>query len=232
MNQNEAIEELQRKNSLLKLHLIYISGISFACICLVIVLNFCEDSMFKNCISVSSTVASIILSVIAIILSVTGERTTNEIRNKVSDSVEKLEDCTDKSNHLSLELAETLQQLNTLYENMNDKVVTQIPEIKESINSLIQHNIVNNEDTNKILDNVMEYLKRISPDLRLSIKTALLFILECSDQSKLTINDVCQYLCEKGYNSQTASLSTGFIMGCLSTKTLNSDSINKLIESI
>ena len=130
-------EKLRIEKSVLKLHLKYISSISFACICLVVVFSFCEDSTFKNCISVSSTVTSIILSVIAIILSVTGERTTNEIRNKVSDSVNQLENCTNESSKLSEELSATLQQLNVLYNNMNDKIGTQIPQIQSTLNDLV-----------------------------------------------------------------------------------------------
>lgn len=86
---NEEFEkELKYKKN--KLHIKYISGISFGCVCAVIILQCSDGKTFQNCISVSSTVVSIILSVIAIILSVTGGRSTNEIRNKISDATDRL----------------------------------------------------------------------------------------------------------------------------------------------
>lgn len=130
---DKEILETKVKHEKLKIHFMYIISISVACICLVIIISFCEDSTFKNCISVSSTVTSIILSVIAIILSVTGERSTNEIRNKVTDSVEQLETCTEKSSNLAEELTNTMQQLNTLYENMNKRIIDQFPTISDII---------------------------------------------------------------------------------------------------
>ncbi len=162
MCQDETKEKLKCDKLLLKLHLKYILGIAFACVCLIVILSFCEDSTFKNCISVSSTVTSIILSVIAIILSVTGERTTNEIRNKVSDSVNQLEDCTGKSSKLASELSTTLQQLNALYENVNDNIV-KIPKIESALNELILKNDGNigNAESNDINeDNVAKHIVR------------------------------------------------------------------------
>ena len=230
MNSNDINEKC--KNLLLKLHLKYIVGISFACVCLVIVLSFCEDSVFKNCISVSSTVTSIILSVIAIILSVTGERTTNEIRNKVSDSVEKLEDCTDKSSKLSIELSKTLQQLNSLYGNINDKIVEQIPEIKESLNSLLTQNTENNDYGTKVINSIVNFLSHISPDTKLCVKKAFIYLQESVESKAISPGDIAQWLIDEGADATTGTIAVGLFIGYLSTGTLDSDAINEIIARL
>ena len=158
----------------LSLHLKYIVGISFACICLVIILHCCQSTMFQNCISVSSTVTSIILSVVAIILSVTGERTTNEIRNKVADSVEQLEDCTEKSSQLTEELTKTIQQMNTLYSNVNDKICD-IPEIKNALNNFVLQNKGYGIDKEDVVEHIVAFMNVVNPKTKSFLKQAYIF---------------------------------------------------------
>ena len=237
MYQDETKEKLRIEKSLLKLHLKYISSISFACICLVVVFSFCEDSTFKNCISVSSTVTSIILSVIAIILSVTGERTTNEIRNKVSDSVNQLENCTNESSKLSEELSATLQQLNVLYNNMNDKIGTQIPQIQSTLNDLVLKNgNTNNMDTkeDKVIDNIVGFLDVVSPDTKSYVKKGCAFFDREVKKHPVEMGSIAQYLMEEeGAESITATLVVGLMTGIICTGALSHNhTINELIERL
>ena len=155
---NQDIAEDKIKCEKLKLHIRYIIFMCAACVTLVVILSFCEDTMFKNCVSVASTVTSIILSVIAIILSVTGERTTNEIRNKVSDSVGQLEACTTKSSGLAEELTATLQQLNQLYSNINEKILNPMHLSEEGLKS----HITQNEDFSVFEKDYIEKAESIS----------------------------------------------------------------------
>lgn len=231
-------EKLESDKLLLKLHLKYIIGISFCCICLVIILSFCEDSVFKSCVSVASTVTSIILSVIAIILSVTGERTTNEIRNKVADSVSQLEDCANKSSNLSSELSATLQQMSALYDNMNDKIGIQIPKIQETLNDLVlRFGNISNADANineyDILDNMVVFLNAIDPQTKSSIKKAYTFLNEESKGNPIGTNTVMQHLLDEGIDANIATLTIGMLLGITSTGVLTykytvSDLINRL----
>lgn len=75
-------------------------------------------------VSFASTITSIILSVIAIWMSITGERSANEIRNKVSSSVASLKETTQESQNLTVELQETLNNQNEVYEKLNQKMET------------------------------------------------------------------------------------------------------------
>ncbi|MCI9126572.1 MAG: hypothetical protein HFG28_05185 [Eubacterium sp.] len=122
---NEEFEkEMNYKKN--KLHLKYISGISFGCVCAVIILQCSDGKIFQNCISVSSTVVSIILSVIAIILSVTGERSTNEIRNKISDTADRLSKTTFDA-----------ESVNNSFERITKEQLDGFGEIKNSMEKLL-----------------------------------------------------------------------------------------------
>ena len=237
MYQSETNEKLKCDKLLLKLHLKYILGISLACICLVVIFSFCEDSVFKSCISVSSTVTSIILSVIAIILSVTGERTTNEIRNKVSDSVNQLEDCTSKSSELTSELSTTLQQLNILYANMNEKIGTQIPQIQSTLNDLVLKNgDINNEEENKDnpIDHIVSFLNVIKPNTKNYLKKAYIYLEEKGKKHPINIGSVAQYLMDdEGAEGNTAILVVGLMLGILCTGALTHDNnMHELIDRL
>lgn len=229
MCQDETKEKLSIERSLLKLHLKYISGISFACICLVVVLSFCEDSTFKNCISVSSTVTSIILSAIAIILSVTGERTTNEIRNKVSDSVSQLEDCTAKSNELSENLSATLQQLEALYENVNDNI-GKIPQIESTLNEYILKSKDVNEDD--VITNINDFINIFDSQTRKAIKETYIYIKSKGQNNSFYMNDIMKHLIAKNVNEPVASLAIGLVLGTLCTGIKVERDVDKIIEQI
>ena len=227
-------EKLEKEK--LSLHLKYISGISFACICLVIILSCCESTMFQNCISVSSTVTSIILSVVAIILSVTGERTTNEIRNKVSDSVTQLEDCTEKSSELTEELTRMIQQMNSLYENVNDKIVEQIPLMQSTLNDLVMQNKGSNTDSeNKedAIDHIVSFLDVINPNTKNLVKKGYIFFENEAKKHPIEMGDVMRYLMQEGADANTASLVIGLMLGILCTGALTDDNrMNKLIQKL
>ena len=235
MCQNETKEKLRSDKLLLKLHLKYIAGISFACICLVIILSFCEDSVFKSCISVSSTVTSIILSVVAIILSVTGERTTNEIRNKVSDSVNQLEDCTNKSSELSEELSVTLQQLNALYENMNDKII-KIPQIESTLNEFVSKKIESVESDDKNGDNVakhiIRFMKNVFPTENKYLKIAYSRLLKPGKNNSVSTEDIIYDMIKNGADANTAMLMIGLMMGNLCTGKMNNELMEEIVKGL
>lgn len=229
MYQDSTKGELETDKLLLKLHSKYILGISFACICLVIVLSFCEDSTFKNCISVSSTVTSIILSVIAIILSVTGERTTNEIRNKVSDSVEQLEDCTNKSSELSDSLSATLQQLEALYENVNANI-GRIPKIESTLNEYISKDKCGNGDD--VVSNISNFINIFDSYTRQCIKDTYIYIKSKGQNNSFYMNDIMKYLIAKNVSESIANLATGLVLGTLCTGIKIEQDVDKIIEQI
>jgi len=229
MCQDKAKEKLEADKLLLKLHLKYILGISFSCICLVIVLSFCEDSTFKNCISVSSTVTSIILSVIAIILSVTGERTTNEIRNKVSDSVNKLEHYTNKSSELSDGLSATLQQLEALYENVNTNI-GKIPKIESALNEYFSKDKLGNVD-DAIL-NISNVINIFDLQTKQCIKEIYIYIRDKGKNNSFYMNDITKHLMSKSVSESIARFATGLVLGTLCTGIKVEHDVDKIIEQI
>lgn len=218
----------------LTLHIKYISGISCGCVCLVIILSFCEKEMFQNCISVSSTVTSIILSVIAIILSVTGERSTNEIRNKVSDSVNQLEECTEKSSQLTEELTNTIQHMNALYKNVNEKIVEQIPVMQETLNGLVLQNDKKNvKQEENVIEHIVRFLNVINPKTKKYVKLAYEFLETEAKKNPVGMDDVLKYLMSEGASANTGNLVIGLMLGSLCTGTLTYDNkINELINRL
>lgn len=235
-------EKLEKEK--LSLHLKYISGISFGCICLVVILSFCESTMFQNCISVASTVTSIILSVVAIILSVTGERATNEIRNKVSDSVNQLEDCTEKSSELTEksselneDLTRTLQQLKQLCEDMNNNVIDKLPNIQSDLSYLVSLNEESKsdkiDDRNKVdvVEHIVRFLDNINKDTKYYVKEMYSFMMEEGKKNSVSVDEINQYLMSKGASSITATLVIGIVLGNLCTGTI-SDKVEELIKRL
>lgn len=238
MYQDETKEKLTIERSLLKLHLKYISGISFACICLVVVLSFCEDSTFKNCISVSSTVTSIILSVIAIILSVTGERTTNEIRNKVSDSVNKLENYTNKSSELSDGLSATLQQLEALYENVNANI-GRIPKIESALNEVLLKsgenfdNVENNDrNTDNVAKHIIRFVTNVFPDDKKYLKIAYNCLLNGKKNSSISNGEIIQQMINSGADINMAAYMAGLMAGNLCTGEMNNELMEEIVKNL
>lgn len=77
---------------------------SIALMILALTVKTADNSVFVGQVSFASTVTSIVLSVIAIWMSITGERSTNEIKEKVSSSVDKLTETTCKSTALTDDL--------------------------------------------------------------------------------------------------------------------------------
>lgn len=225
-------KELQKQteNARLKIHIKYISGILCGCICLLIISRLCEDSVFKSCISVSSTVVSIILSVIAIILSVTGERATNEIRNKVSDSVKQLEECAEKSVCFNADLDKTINKMNLLYDNITENVIKQFPQMQTSINDLLNKK-TNAEEDNPV-DHIVRFYNNISPKTKEYIITALRFMYEEGSKHPIQPGDIMLHLINKGADANTSNLVIGLILGNFCTGILNGIRIDELIDKI
>ena len=102
--------EKNSKHEKLKLHFIYIVVICFIiCIGTIIIAAYNQEAFVAQ-VSFAGTITSIVLSVIAIWLSISGERTTNDIRIKIAESTERLSDTT-----------KNVEALNKNYENtMNE----------------------------------------------------------------------------------------------------------------
>lgn len=135
MENNETVKLI--KHEKLKLHLKYI--IAFATIFCFgsIVLALYNQEAFVGQVSFGCTITSIVLSVIAIWMSISGERSTNDIRIKISESTERL--------------TRTTQEIGTLNNSYEKTLNTQLTELKD-----VQ------EQLSKILYTVDDMQKQIS----------------------------------------------------------------------
>lgn len=118
---------------------IIVLAISIALMILALTVKTADNSAFVEQVSFASTITSIVLSVIAIWMSITGERSTNEIKDKVSTSVDKLMETTSKSTTLTNDLQMTLDSQNAKYDEIMEKmgnVVKNIEGMKVTVGSM------------------------------------------------------------------------------------------------
>lgn len=122
-----------------KLHLKYIIVIATILFFGSIVLATANQNEFVAQVSFGSTITSIILSVVAIWMSISGERTTNDIRFKISDSTERLSGTTKEIEILNNNHKETLNtqinELKNVQEKLNELLYS-VGDIKEKVNSM------------------------------------------------------------------------------------------------
>lgn len=105
-----------------KLHLRYILVIA-GILCLgSIILSAHNQTAFVSQVSFGATITSIVLSVIAIWLSISGERSTNEIRISIADSANKL--------------SNTASDIENINSNFEKTMVTQLNELRN-----VQHEL-------------------------------------------------------------------------------------------
>lgn len=125
MKNNKEVDIVQHEK--LKLHIKYIIVIAVVLLFGGIVLATSNQNKFVSQISFGSTMTSIILSVIAIWMSISGERTTNDIKSKISYSADRLSETTEKIEILNNNHTETL-----------DKQLSELKDVKEQLSKIIQ----------------------------------------------------------------------------------------------
>ena len=209
-------------------------AISIALIILALTVKTSDDSVFVGQVSFASTITSIVLSVIAIWMSITGERSTNEIKEKVSNSVDKLTETTSKSTTLTNDLKMTLDSQNAKYDEIMEKmenVVQNIEGVKAAVGSMndslsaIGTSGYGNDDVNEDGFNEKELIKMTYTMLnsfqgssadegRKKLKNALAFVYNKKSKNEETgVNDLSDYL-EKKYGEDEiykAYINTGII---------------------
>lgn len=123
-NQNELEKIL--KHEKLKLHYKYLIVIAIILLFGSIVLATSTQNEFVAQVSFGSTMSSIILSIIAIWMSISGERTTNDIRIKITESTERLSETT-----------KNVETLNKNYKNTMDTQINELKNVQEQLNELL-----------------------------------------------------------------------------------------------
>lgn len=128
--------------------------------------------------------------------------------------------------------------MSALYENINDKIGTGIPQIQATLNDLVVKNndFDNlNADTNEydIKEYIIKFMNAIDPKTKSSIKKAYIYIDKETKNNPIGMNTIMQYLLSEGIDSDTAILSTGIIWGITCTGVLSYRiTVSELIEQL
>ncbi len=132
-----------KKHEILKLHYKYLIVISAILLFGGIVLASADQTEFAAQVSFASTITSIILSVIAILMSLWGERTTNEIKTSITESAERLSGYTKEIGVLNNSHKETmdkqLDELKNVQEQLT-QVIQSIGNVEKQVSSIYHNN--------------------------------------------------------------------------------------------
>lgn len=220
MENNKNIDPIQHEK--LKLHIKYIVAIALILLFGGIVLATSNQNEFVNQISFASTITSIILSVIAIWMSISGERSTNDIRMSIAESTERLSGTTKEIESLNSNYKETMDkqliQLTNVQEQLTniihsvDNVGEQVARMQEK-NTIVSDSINNNTITTSqriaIFNNAYAWATYKQPYLEWLFCKIMVFNITCIKNSTLlTLNEIFLHLAQAGVNT---NFYTGFI---------------------
>lgn len=145
--------ELKLKCVKTKLHCRYIVCISIGVVIWLLATGEANSEEFSSWISFSSTIASIILSVIAIIMSITGEGKTDEMRNQMQETIGKLEKTAESIDHANDQNIKNINELKSSIELLKQKIESLQGRTEEMLNryenttslnkSEVAHNSIN-----------------------------------------------------------------------------------------
>ncbi len=120
MEKNDNKDVIQNEKN--KLHIKYLIAIASVISIGSIVLSLCNKDTFVAQVSFASTITSIVLSVIAIWMSISSERTTNDIKSKIWESTERLAKTT-----------ENVEILNDRNESIMNTQLNELNDVKEKL---------------------------------------------------------------------------------------------------
>lgn len=124
MEKKETIDTIQNEKN--KLHIKYLITIASIISLGSIVLSLCNKDTFVAQVSFASTITSIVLSVIAIWMSISGERTTNDIKIRILESTDRLAKTT-----------ENVEILNNKNESIMNTQLDELNNVKEKLEAII-----------------------------------------------------------------------------------------------
>lgn len=110
------------KHEKLKLHIKYIIAIAAVLSLGSLVLAAYDQEAFAGQVAFGATITSIVLSVLAIWMSISSERTTNDIRFKIAESTERLSKTTKE-----------IETLNSNYEKTMDNQINELKNVQEQL---------------------------------------------------------------------------------------------------
>lgn len=123
MEKKENADTIQNEKN--KLHIKYLIAIASVISLGSIVLSLCNKDTFVAQVSFASTITSIVLSVIAIWMSISGERTTNDIKIRILESTDRLAKTT-----------ENVEILNNKNESIMNTQLDELNNVKEKLEAI------------------------------------------------------------------------------------------------
>ena len=131
--------ELEQKNKLIKLHLIYTLGISCFITIIFLTIDLHDANRFGEQISFASTISSIILSIIAIFMSIENESKSEHLRREFEKSSEKLSNSVNDVKDAAKLIKDNIpiikgyqEQMKQIFESTK-KVKEEMAKVKESV---------------------------------------------------------------------------------------------------
>jgi len=124
LKENKCPNEVQCEKN--KLHIKYIVGIASGVSLGSLVLSGYSNTAFVSQFSFASTVTSIVLSVVAIWMSISGERATNEIKDKIIDASDRLEKTTSN-----------VEQINSSYHQEVSDQISSLEYIQKKLDEIV-----------------------------------------------------------------------------------------------
>ena len=131
MENNENVEIIKHEKR--KLHMNYIIAISAIISLGSVVLALYNQDAFVAQVSFAATITSIVLSVIAIWMSISGERSTDDIKVKIAESTERLSGTTKE-----------IETFNNNYKETMDSQLAELKNVQEQLTKVI-HSVDNME---------------------------------------------------------------------------------------
>ena len=209
MENNENVEIIKHEKR--KLHMNYIIAISAIISLGSVVLALYNQDAFVAQVSFAATITSIVLSVIAIWMSISGERSTDDIKVKIAESTERLSGTTKEietfNNNYKETMGTQLAELKNLQEQLTE-IFNSVDDVKEQIYHINKNTVINPND------NIMDTEQRITlfhniylwePDKNyyyelIFCKMVKILIIKHQNNSTFSFREVLNYLKQGSIN--------------------------------
>ena len=195
--ENRVKQALMRRTSIIML------VVAVVLLILALTIKTGDNSIFADQVSFASTITSIILSVIAIWMSISGERQTNEIKEKVVMASDKLSETVNESQKIMDELRKTLKDQNDSY----TKIIDGIKTVKTSVGHI--ENLFDNSNgikSNDYFEMAMNGLSQWQD--REALVECMIAVFEIDEEIDGVIYNTCR---EIGINEETENVIVGIM---------------------
>lgn len=251
MKKNEHITKLKEENH--KLHTRYIITISIIICIGSIIMAIYNNEAFVSQVSFAGTISSIILSVLAIWMSISGERTTNDIRIKIAESTERLSGTTKEVKSLNKKYENTMNEQLTELKNVQEqltKIIHSVDNVGEQVSIITQQkvyntsnistdiNIMNTEQRTTLFYNIYRWTSNGNYYQDFLFCKMVYFVISGLRNSKIyTLNEVINYLIQSNINinfyMRDIEINWGVINTLSAASVFNDETaVNTILETI